>query len=54
MLIETLLAMSKRFLKRLLPQNLVKLEMALEQLNKVWLNKRVRVSPYRKFFPMKK
>ena len=39
---------------RLLPHNLVKLEMALEESNKVWLNRRVRVNPNRKFFPLKK
>ena len=33
---------------------LVKLEMALEESNKVWLDRRVRVNPYRKFFPLKK
>ena len=37
-----------------LPHNLVKLEMALEESNKVWLNRRVRVNPDRKFFPLKK
>ena len=37
-----------------IPHNLVKLEMALEESNKVWLNRRVRVNPERKFFPSKK
>ena len=38
----------------IIPYYLVQLEMALEESNKVWLNKRVRVSPDRKFFPLKK
>ena len=44
----------KSCLRFRVPHYLVKLEITLEQPNKVWLNRRVRVNPDRKFFPSKK